>query len=143
MYSPSRALDPDAYPSRGAGIVGTASDVLRLLECVRTGGGPVLKPATAASMLTNQIGELAGPQPGVGFGYGGAVIVDPAAAQSPQSRGTWMWGGVYGHSWFVDPARKLTVVLLTNTALEGMLGKLTVDLRDAVYSSRLGNTASL
>jgi len=48
-----------------------------------------------------------------------------------------MWGGVYGHSWFVDPSRKLTVVLLTNTALEGMMGKVTTDLRDAVYSSRI------
>jgi len=35
----------------------------------------------------------------------------------------------------VDPERKLTVVALTNTALEGMWGKFTTDLRDAVYES--------
>jgi CubicO group peptidase (beta-lactamase class C family) len=116
-------------------MVGTAPDVLRLLEAVRKGGSPALTPESAQAMMTNQIGGLSGPMPGVGFGFGGAVIVDPAAAHSPQSAGTWMWGGVYGHSWFVDPARKLTVVLLTNTALEGMSGKLTGDLRDAVYSS--------
>jgi CubicO group peptidase (beta-lactamase class C family) len=133
-YSPSRALDPQAFPSGGAGMVGTASDIMRLLEAVRGGGKPVLKEETAASMMRNQIGSLlAGP--GTGFGFGGAVVVDPAASRTPQSPGTWQWGGVYGHSWFVDPERKLTVVALTNTALEGMWGKFTTDVRDAVYDS--------
>jgi CubicO group peptidase (beta-lactamase class C family) len=142
VYSPSRALDEQAYPSAGGGMVGTAQDVLRLLETIRKGGAPVLGAKSAESMMTNQIGGLAGPAPGVQFGFGGAVIMDPAAAKSPQSPGTWMWGGVYGHSWFVDPARKLTVVLLTNTALEGMMGKITIDLRDAVYSSTLAPSQS-
>jgi len=42
---------------------------------------------------------------------------------------------VYGHTWDVDPARKLTVVAFTNTAPEGLWGKFTTDLRDAVYES--------
>lgn len=134
-YSPSRALDPKAFPSGGAGMVGTAPDVMRLLEAVRTGGKPILKAATAESMMCNQIGSLVGPGPGAGFGFGGAVVVDPAAAKTPQSPGTWNWGGVYGHTWFVDPARKLTVVAFTNTAPEGLWGKFTTDLRDAVYES--------
>jgi CubicO group peptidase (beta-lactamase class C family) len=134
-YSPSRALDPKAYPSGGAGMIGTATDLMRFLEAVRTGGKPILSGTTAASMMRNQIGSLAGPQPGIGFGFGGAVVVDPAAARTPQSPGTWQWGGVYGHSWFVDPERKLSVVAFTNTGLEGMWGKFTTDLRDAVYES--------
>jgi CubicO group peptidase (beta-lactamase class C family) len=134
-YSPSRAFDRTAYPSGGAGMVGTAPDVMRFLETIRGGGKPILSAASAMIMLRNQIGTLAGPQPGVGFGYGGAVVVDPAAAQTPQSAGTWQWGGVYGHSWFVDPARKLAVVAFTNTGLEGMWGKFTTDVRDAVYTS--------
>ena len=134
-YSPSRALDSKAFPSGGAGMVGSAPDVLRLLEAVRTGGKPILKEATAASMMRNQIGSLMGPGPGVDFGFGGAVVVDPAAAKTPQSPGTWNWGGVYGHNWFVDPARKLTVVAFTNTTPEGLWGKFGTDLRDAVYES--------
>jgi CubicO group peptidase (beta-lactamase class C family) len=134
-YSPSRAVDPKAYPSGGAGMVGSAPDVMRLLEAVRAGGKPILKEATAASMMRNQIGSLAGPGPGTGFGFGGAVVLDPAAAKTPQSAGTWQWGGVYGHSWFVDPEKKITVVALTDTALEGMWGKFTTDVRDAVYES--------
>ena len=134
-YSPSRALDPKAFPSGGAGMVGTAPDVMRLLEAIRTGGKPILKAATAASMMRNQLGSVTGPGPGMGFGFGGAVVVDPVAAHSPQSAGTWQWGGVYGHTWDVDPARKLTVVAFTNTAPEGLWGKFTTDLRDAVYES--------
>jgi CubicO group peptidase (beta-lactamase class C family) len=134
-YSPSRALDSKAFPSGGAGMVGTAPDVLRLLEAIRTGGKPILKASTAASMMHNQIGSMTGPGPGMGFGFGGAIVVDPAAAHTPQSAGTWQWGGVYGHTWDVDSARKLTVVAFTNTAPEGLWGKFTTDLRDAVYES--------
>ena len=134
-YSPSRALDAKAFPSGGAGMVGTAPDVMRLLEAVRTGGKPILKAATAESMMRNQIGSVVGPGPGVGFGFGGAVVVDPATAHTPQSPGTWQWGGVYGHNWFVDPTRKLTVVAFTNTAPEGLFGKFSTDLRDAVYEN--------
>lgn len=134
VYSPSRALDAKAFPSGGAGMVGTAPDLMRLLEAIRTGGTPIMSASTAASMMRNQIGALAGPQPGAGFGYGGAIIVDPATVRTPQSAGTWAWGGVYGHAWFVDPTRKIAVVAFTNTALEGMWGKFTIDLRDAVYA---------
>jgi hypothetical protein len=40
---------------------------------------------------------------------------------------------VYGHSWFVDPERALTVIALTNTALEGLFGRFPIDFRGAVY----------
>jgi CubicO group peptidase (beta-lactamase class C family) len=89
-------------------------------------------------MMRNQNAQLAsdaqGPGPGMGFGFGGAVLVDPSATGSPQAPGTWLWGGVYGHSWFVDPERKLTVIALTNTALEGMIGRFPTELRDAIYA---------
>jgi len=68
--------------------------------------------------------------PGIGFGFGWAVVTDPVAAQAPWSKGTYRWGGAYGHSWFVDPQKALT-----NTALEGMWGQFTVDLRNAIYGA--------
>jgi CubicO group peptidase (beta-lactamase class C family) len=67
------------------------------------------------------------------FGFGGAVLVDPEAAGTPQAPGTLQWNGAYGHKWFIDPANGLTVVALTNTAFEGMIGRFTVDVRNAVY----------
>ena len=47
------------------------------------------------------------------------------------STGTWFWGGVYGHKWFVDPDSATTIVILTNTAYEGMNGRLVDDVVDA------------
>ena len=72
--------------------------------------------------------------PGWAFGFGASVLTDPAAALSPQSPGTFGWGGVWGHTWFVDPVRRLSLVSLTNTALEGMMGRYTRDLRNAIYA---------
>ena len=62
--------------------------------------------------------------PGWEFGFGGAVLIDPKAAGTPQAPGTLQWNGAYGHKWFIDPANALTVVALTNTAFEGMIGPL-------------------
>jgi CubicO group peptidase (beta-lactamase class C family) len=136
-FAPGRALDPTAYPSGGAGMVGTAGDVLRFLEAIRTGGGPILKPATVRAMMTDQVGPQAQTQgPGWGFGFGWAVLDDPAPTKTPQAAGTIQWGGAYGHSWFVDPANRLTVVALTNTAFEGMSGAYPTEIRDAVYGVR-------
>ncbi|WP_165421974.1 serine hydrolase domain-containing protein [Pseudoxanthomonas winnipegensis] len=133
-FSPRRAFDAKAFPSGGAGMIGTADDYLRLLEFVRTGGGGLLKPATLADARRDQVGAQAQTQgPGWGFGYGWAVLDDPAAAHSPQGEGTLQWGGAYGHNWFVDPANRLSVILLTDTAFEGMYGPLVGQVRDAVY----------
>jgi CubicO group peptidase (beta-lactamase class C family) len=63
------------------------------------------------------------------------VLLDPIAAEVPQGKGTWKWGGVYGHHWYVDPVNRLVVVALTNTAVEGMAGRFVADLMDAVYGS--------
>ena len=70
------------------------------------------------------------------FGFGGAVLVDPKATDTPQAPGTLQRNGAYGHKWFIDPANELTVVALTNTAFEGMVGRFTVEIRDAVYGQQ-------
>ena len=137
-FSPARALDPTSYPSGGAGMVGTAGDVALLLEALRTGGAPVLSPDSVAALTTNAIGDIpvnATPE-GWGFGLGVSVLKDPRPSGTPQSVGTWQWGGVYGHSWFVDPSRRLTVVSMTNTGVAGMVGPYPDTIRDAVYGPR-------
>ncbi|WP_141723370.1 serine hydrolase, partial [Burkholderia sp. A2] len=121
-------------PSGGAGMVGTAHDCLTLLDTLRTGRDGWLAPRWIDEMARVQPGARDLPDaPGFGFGLGFSVLHDPAAAQSPESVGTWRWGGAYGHAWFVDRAAGLTVVALTNTLYEGMHGRIVTDVRDAVY----------
>ena len=134
LFNPSRALEPASFASGGAGMVGTAGDLLRFLEVIRTGGVPILKRGTVAAMMQDQVGVQAATQgPGWGFGYGWAVLDDPKVAATPQAKGTLQWGGAYGHRWFVDPANELVVVALTNTTFEGMAGPFVQQLRDAIY----------
>ncbi|XYH96306.1 serine hydrolase domain-containing protein [Sorangium sp. So ce1128] len=134
-FSPSRILDPRSYPSGGGGMVGTADDYLKLLEALRTGGGKILRPATAAAMTSNQIGDIEVQQPGGkwGFGFGFAVLKAPEPGKMPSAPGTWEWGGAYGNHFWVDPSAKLTVVVLTNTAFAGMTGEFPDAVRRAVY----------
>lgn len=139
-FAPSRAFNAKAFQSGGAGMIGTAEGVLRLLEALRTDGAPILSPQTRLAAVSNQVGRLdrgAGNE-GQRFGFVSAIIDDPKLAGTPQSAGTLLWGGVYGNDWFVDIARGLTVVSLSNTALEGCNGPFTKDTRDALYADLAG-----
>lgn len=135
-YSPARIFDTSAFPSGGAGMAGTAGDFLRLLETLRQGGGALLPGDLIGEMGRDQTGGMDLPNaPGFGFGLGFSVLRDPRLAASPESPGTWRWGGAYGHAWFVDRAWGLSVVAFTNTLYEGMSGRFVTDLRDAVYGA--------
>lgn len=140
-FSPARATDASRFASAGAGLVGTADEVMAVLEALRdVQRSGLLPPALAAQMASPQVGEQGPPEPaGWGFGLGFAVLRDAAASGTPQREGSWRWGGAYGHSWFVDPSRGLSVVALTNTLYEGMDGVFVDDLRDAIYAD-LGAT---
>lgn len=133
-YSPGRIFNPDAFPSAGAGMAGTADDFLRLLEALRD--GETLLPRTLINEMARDwtFGLEREDAPGIGFGLGFSVLRDPQLAASPESPGTWRWGGAYGHSWFVDPQQGLSVIAFTNTLGEGMSGQFVNDLRDAVYA---------
>lgn len=133
-FSAARIFVRDAFQSGGAGAAGTAPDILKLLE-IYNGYGTLLAPATIAEAIANQIGSLPRrPQDaGKRFSLIGAVIDDPAAAQSPCPVGTVDWGGVWGHNWIVDPVNRITVVVCTNTTPEGCNGPFREDIRDAVY----------
>ncbi|WP_244312485.1 serine hydrolase domain-containing protein [Microbispora hainanensis] len=113
-----------------AGLFSTAADLVRFGEALRTGGGPVLSPSWTAEMLRDQ------GVPGAAFRQGLGVRIDDPATVGPLA-------GAFGHSGFtgtslvVDPARRLTVVLLTNNVhpLRGRPG--IRDLRHAVAAEAL------
>lgn len=115
-------------------MVGTIDDVLQFVETIRLGGGPILSPQSARAMVTNAIGDIAVPIKGWGFGLATAVLRSSSPTRTPLTPGSWQLGGAYGHNWFVDPSRRLTAILLTNTALEGMNGQVGNSIRDAIFA---------
>lgn len=133
IFEPDRVFDNTAFPSGGSGMNGTADDFMSFLEELRV-GTRLLSSDLKKEMTKIQTGDLSLTSwPGRGFGLGFTILKDPREAKTKESIGTWRLGGAYGHSWFVDPKEKLTVVSFTNTAFEGMSGQFTVDLCDAVY----------
>lgn len=135
-FAPNRALDPRSYPSGGAGMLGTAADFARFLEAVRMRAVPGIAAGLLAEMTRDQIApltsELLGP--GMGYGFGAAVVRDSLATGSPLSAGAVRWGGAYGACWFIDFAAQTSSVVLTNTAFEGMTGALRGELERAVLA---------
>ncbi|HEY8577243.1 MAG TPA: serine hydrolase domain-containing protein [Devosia sp.] len=135
-YDPGRILDAEAFQSGGGGMAGTAGDFMALLEALRTGGGPILTPEITALGLGNQTPQLSYSQsPGWQFSYFGAWLEDPVTAGTPASPGTNRWGGIYGHNWFIDPARGLSVASMSNTGPEGSDGDYVTEVRDAIYAA--------
>lgn len=130
-FATQRIFDSSSYPSGGAGMAGTAPDFVAFLLSM----SQLLSAESIKKMMALQVDSQAQTQgPGWGFGYGWAVLDDPTLANSPQSKGTIQWGGVYGHSWFIDPIENIVVVAMTNTALEGLAGTYPIEIRDAVYA---------
>ena len=100
--------------SGGAGLVSTARDYATLLEALRNGGAlgkvRILSPHAVQLMTTNQIGDLKSPK-GLGFGFGFETH-DKYGVSGMESVGSWGWGGAYGTYYRVDPAERMTTVLM-------------------------------
>ena len=116
----------DAPQSGGAGMAGTASDVMRLLEALR---GDFLSAGLRAAAFANQIGDLPR-EAGKRFGYLGAITVAAGAAMPV---GAVDWGGAWGHNWVVDRASGTTIVVCTNTTFEGCNGPFREEVARAVF----------
>jgi CubicO group peptidase (beta-lactamase class C family) len=136
VFSPARVFDATSFPSGGVGLVGTAGDFVKLLEALRTGGAPILKRESAQTITTNQISDIPSPgrPDGWRFGFGTAALTGEAAAATCLSAESWEWGGVYGNRYWVEPQRRISAVVLTNTAVSGMTGKFPDGLRAAARS---------
>jgi CubicO group peptidase (beta-lactamase class C family) len=127
---PMRLLDPRkpaAMEAGGAGLMSTASDYARFLQCLLSGGaapnGPrILSPATVRTMTADHLGTIepyrAGRSgellpPGHGFGLGFAVRTHDGLAAMSGSKGLYYWGGIAGTTFFVDPAKDYFAILMT------------------------------
>jgi CubicO group peptidase (beta-lactamase class C family) len=114
--APSRQQgDPGRKPtffSGGGGLYSTAGDYLRFCQLLLNGGQldgkRLLSPATVGFMMRNQIPidviPPNGPngRKGYGFGFGGAVLLDPAASETLSFEGEYNWGGANGTYFWID-----------------------------------------
>lgn len=109
-----RVHDPRARDLGGvaghAGLFGTASDVLAFAEAVRTGGGPLLSPASVARMSTSQIPAGVGAQ-SLGWFCAGNDYLPCGDLFSDRAFGH---SGFTGTALLIDPAHDVSLVLLTN-----------------------------
>jgi CubicO group peptidase (beta-lactamase class C family) len=111
-------------PSGGGGLYSTASDYLRfaqmLLNGGQLGGVRILSPSSVQLMRSNHLPErimtgkygigLYKMQEGLGFGYDFAVFEDPVKIGSTAGKGTYLWDGVAGTWFWIDPTNDLVFV---------------------------------
>ena len=116
------------YPmeSGGAGLVSTVGDYARFAQCLLNGGElqgqRILMPNTVRNMTADHLGGMGQHftqrsgymlARGVGFGLGFSVKLQEGLDPLPGSAGLYGWGGIGGTTFFVDPARDLFAILLT------------------------------
>ncbi len=124
----------------GAGLVSTAFDYAKFLECIRNGGAVgnvrILAPASVALMTTNMVGNLHAADGSVGFGLGFETI-EKLGASGFASTGSFGWGGAYASVYRVDPKERLVIVFMLQMLPDG------TDIRakfpNMVYAAMVGD----
>ena len=109
-----------AFLSGSGGLLSTIDDYFRFAQMVLNGGEAngkrLLKGSTVQLMRTNVLADgvavdtYGPPQPGLGFGLDFAIVMDPAAANTPEPRGSFYWGGAFGTWFWLDPVNDVVVI---------------------------------
>jgi CubicO group peptidase (beta-lactamase class C family) len=105
------------HPIPAGGLFSTGSDLARLYQAMLAGGklGDVrfLSESSVKTMTALHTGDLpCGFTPGMGFGFGWAVVREPQGVHAMMSAGTYGHGGAFGTQGWLDPHKNLFVVLL-------------------------------
>jgi CubicO group peptidase (beta-lactamase class C family) len=129
---------PPAFPDGAGGLVSTADDLLVFARMLLGGGKPVLSPAAVAEMTRDQLTPAQKAYGGLGPDFFDEVswgFCTSVVTAGPRA-GAFGWAGGFGATWLADPARDLTVIVLTQRALEGP-GSPAVhtELQDAAYAA--------
>ena len=129
----------------GVGLVSTASDYWRFCQMLLNGGeldgARVLGRKTIELISANHLApelmpfESAGiANPGLGYGLGFSVILDPGQAENMGSVGTTSWSGAATTNFWIDPTEELIGVHMSQYQPNGyhLIGP---DFRVAVYQA--------
>ena len=131
--------------SGGGGLVSTAPDYLRFCQMLLNGGEldgvRILTPKALLLMTTNSlppdirfVGSMVGPAAGSSWGLGFAIRTDPESSHVPGSVGSFTWGGVWGTYFWIDPAERLIVIQMIQTAPDNS-GPYSGVLRNLTYAA--------
>lgn len=138
-YQPdaSGALSPMAHdplvsqapkmPSGGSGLYSTAEDYYHFAQMLLNGGEfnhqRILAPSSVKVLRSNHLPEALRTgkygvgsyrmQPGFGFGYNLGVVDDPVKLGSATGDGTFLWLGIGGTWFWVDPANDIVFIGMT------------------------------
>jgi CubicO group peptidase (beta-lactamase class C family) len=137
--------EPKLY-SGGHGLVSTAEDYFKFAQMVLNGGMyenvHLLGPRTIELMSRNHLKPeflpwiMDVPWPGMGFGLGFSVVMDPAQAGTLSSVGTIGWGGMASTNFWIDPVEEIVGILLTQI-WPSYTYPTTNDFRTAVYQAMI------
>ena len=112
----------------GGGLYSTAGDYLKFLQALLHGGKGILKPETVALMGENHIGSLpagvlktANPPltndvdffPGQRVRWGLAYMLTLDPGPNGRSAGSVTWAGIFNTYYWLDPAKRVAGVIMT------------------------------
>jgi CubicO group peptidase (beta-lactamase class C family) len=109
------------HPIPAGGLYSTGADLAKLYQLMLNKGtrGNIrfLSEASVAAMTKVQTGDLTcGFTPGMGFGFGFAVVRQPQGVTEMLSPGSFGHGGAFGTQGWIDPEKDLFMVLLIQRA---------------------------
>jgi CubicO group peptidase (beta-lactamase class C family) len=138
--SPGGSLTPEPTEQRstprsfsgGGGIYSTAPDYLTLIRALLRGGMldgvRILRPDTVSLMGQNQIGNIdvgvlktTAPAlsndvdlfPGIGLKWGFGHMINMQPVAGGRSAGGLTWGGLFNTYYWIDPAKRVAAVFMT------------------------------
>ena len=105
------------YYSGGGGLSSTAYDYAVFMQMLLNGGTyngkKILSRNSVRMMTTNQINDLVVGN-GDKFGLGFEVVTEKGSAHSPRQTGSFLWGGMFSSSYWIDPKEKIVAQLFLN-----------------------------
>ena len=110
---------PTSYFGGIAGLSSTAADYFRFAQMIlnegELDGVRLLRPSTVKLMITNHTGDMpvyGMGGAGFGFGLGFSMLTDPTRSREGLTEGTFGWLGIWGTSFWIDPAEELISILM-------------------------------
>ncbi len=143
------AAIPPSFESGGGGLFSTLRDYARFCQMVldrgALGGVRLLSPAAVELMVTDVIPQSVRDHPApdqlvqfsaaLGFGLGLMVEHDPRRNGSLVGPGTLSWGGAGGTWFWIDPARDVLFVGMTQRLMDPISSEFRIRTRTLAYQA--------